>query len=45
VRLRGKIRSFKRFFRRRRMNVLVPGVGELVWGSQREERLEVLEDR
>jgi asparaginyl-tRNA synthetase len=29
----------------RAMDVLVPGVGEIIGGSQREERLDVLEDR
>ena len=27
------------------MDILVPGVGELIGGSQREERLDVLEER
>ena len=27
------------------MDVLVPGIGEIIGGSQREERLEVLENR
>lgn len=46
-------RSIKPFYMRvnddgktvRAMDVLVPGVGEIIGGSQREERLEVLEDR
>ena len=29
----------------RAMDVLVPGVGEIIGGSQREERLDVLEQR
>ena len=29
----------------RAMDVLVPGVGEIIGGSQREERLDVLEER
>jgi asparaginyl-tRNA synthetase len=46
-------RSIKPFYMRvnddgqtvRAMDVLVPGVGEIIGGSQREERLEVLEER
>ncbi len=46
-------RSIKPFYMRvnddgktvRAMDVLVPGVGEIIGGSQREERLDVLEDR
>jgi asparaginyl-tRNA synthetase len=46
-------RSIKPFYMRvnddgrtvRAMDILVPGVGEIIGGSQREERLNVLEDR